>query len=66
MQFCFSIAVKTIFWSVGTILSVIVCIAGVCVLKSKGVQWYAVIGENNPDLNSAHKTRNIKNKGLLR
>lgn len=60
------ITVKAIFWSVGTILSAIVCIAGVCVLKSNGVKWYAVIGENNPDLNAARKTRNIKNKGLLR
>lgn len=60
------ITVKAIFWSVGTILSAIVCIAGVCVLKSKGVKWYAVIGENNPDLNAARKTRNIKNKGLLK
>lgn len=60
------VLVKTIFWAVATLISVVVCIVGVLVLKDKGEKWYEYIGENKPNIYAIDKRKNRNYKGLIK
>ena len=60
------VLVKTIFWAVATLISVVVCIVGVIVLKDKGEKWYEYIGENKPNIYAIDKRKNRNYKGLIK
>lgn len=60
------VLVKTIFWAVATLISVVVCIVGVLVLKDKGEKWYEYIGENKPNVYAIDKRKNRNYKGLIK
>lgn len=49
------IAIKVIYWSVGTVFSAAVFVAGLCLLKKYGLKWYEFIGENKPKPKSASR-----------
>ena len=42
------VIVKVIFWAVATVISVVVLVIGLCIIKSKGIEYYALIGLNKP------------------
>lgn len=44
------VAVKVIYWSVGTAFSAVVMAVGLCLLKKYGAEWFESIGENKPTL----------------
>lgn len=50
------IAIKVIYWSVGTVFSAAVFVAGLCLLKKYGLKWYEFIGENKPKPKSASRS----------
>lgn len=60
------VIVKTIFWAVATLISVVICIVGVLVLKDKGEKWYEYIGENKPNIYAIDKRKNRNYKGLMK
>lgn len=43
------VVIKAIYWAVATVMSVAICIVGLCLIKSKGVEYYALIGLNKPE-----------------
>ena len=43
------IAIKAIFWAVATGISVVIFVVGLCVIRSKGEEYYAMIGLNKPE-----------------
>lgn len=49
------IAIKVIYWTVGTVFSAAVFVAGLCLLKKYGLKWYEFIGENKPKPKSASR-----------
>lgn len=57
------IGVKAIFWAVATVMSVAICIIGVCVIRSKGVEYYALIGVNKP---KTHPSGKYNRRGLMK
>lgn len=61
-----AVIVKTIFWAVATLISVVICIVGVLVLKDKGEKWYEYIGENKPNIYAIDKRKNRNYKGLMK
>lgn len=65
-SFCFGlgvIAIKAIYWAVATLLSGAVCLVGVLLLKRYGIEYYPLIGLNNP--NKAQNKIKIK-RGLTK
>lgn len=59
------ITIKIIFWAVATVMSSIVCVVGLCLLKSKGLEYYAMIGQNKPVIRS-RKDNNFGKRGLMK
>ena len=57
------IGVKAIFWALATVISVAICIIGVCVIRSKGVEYYALIGVNKPKMQTTGK---YNRRGLMK
>lgn len=43
------IAIKAIFWAVATGISVVIFVVGLCVIRCKGEEYYALIGLNKPE-----------------
>ena len=43
------VIIKVIFWAVATVISVVIFIIGLCLIKSKGIKYYALIGLNKPE-----------------
>ena len=57
------VGIKAIFWAVATVISVAICIIGVCVIRSKGVEYYALIGVNKPKMQTTGK---YNRRGLMK
>lgn len=58
------IAIKVIYWSVGTVFSAAVFVAGLCLLKKYGLKWYEFIGENKPKKKSS--VNGLTNRRLMK
>ena len=57
------IIVKVIFWAVATVISVVVLIIGLCIIKSKGIEYYALIGLNKPEKRAKS---NFNRRGMIK
>ena len=57
------VVIKAIFWAVATVLSVVIFIIGLCLIKSKGVEYYALIGLNKPEKRAK---QNFNRRGLMK
>lgn len=57
------VGIKAIFWAVATVISVAICIIGVCVIRNKGVEYYALIGVNKPKMRTIQK---YNRRGLMK
>lgn len=58
------IAIKVIYWSVGTVFSAAVFVAGLCLLKKYGFKWFEFIGENKPKKKSS--VNGLTNRRLMK
>ncbi len=43
------VVIKIIYWSVATAMSATICLIGVSLLKTRGLEYYALIGKNKPE-----------------
>lgn len=57
------IIVKVIFWAVATVISVVVLTIGLCLIKSKGMEYYALIGLNKPEKRAKS---NFNRRGMIK
>ena len=57
------IIVKVIFWAVATVISVVVLTIGLCIIKSKGIEYYALIGLNKPEKRAKS---NFNRRGMIK
>ena len=57
------VIVKVIFWAVATVISVAVLAIGLCLIKSKGIEYYALIGLNKPEKRAKS---NFNRRGMLK
>ena len=57
------VVVKAIFWAVATVMSAVIFIVGLCVIKRKGEEYYAMIGLNKPEMRSREK---FNRRGLMK
>ena len=57
------IIVKVIFWAVATVISVVVLVIGLCLIKSKGIEYYALIGLNKPEKRAKS---NFNRRGMIK
>lgn len=57
------IIVKVIFWAVATVISVVVLTIGLCLIKSKGIEYYALIGLNKPEKRAKS---NFNRRGMIK
>ena len=57
------IIVKVIFWAVATVISVVVLAIGLCIIKSKGIEYYALIGLNKPEKRAKS---NFNRRGMIK
>ena len=57
------VIVKVIFWAVATVISVAVLVIGVCIIKSKGIEYYALIGLNKPEKRAKS---NFNRRGMIK
>ena len=57
------IIVKVIFWAVATVISVVVLVIGLCFIKSKGIEYYALIGLNKPEKRAKS---NFNRRGMIK
>ena len=57
------VIVKVIFWAVATVISVVVLIIGLCIIKSKGIEYYALIGLNKPEKRAKS---NFNRRGMIK
>jgi len=57
------VVIKAIFWAVATVMSVVIFIIGLCLIKSKGVEYYALIGLNKPEKRAK---QNFNRRGLMK
>ncbi len=57
------VIVKVIFWAVTTVISVAVLAIGLCLIKSKGIEYYALIGLNKPEKRAKS---NFNRRGMLK
>ena len=57
------IIVKVIFWAVATAISVVVLAIGLCLIKSKGIEYYALIGLNKPEKRAKS---NFNRRGMIK
>lgn len=57
------IIVKVIFWAVATVISVVVLTIGLCFIKSKGIEYYALIGLNKPEKRAKS---NFNRRGMIK
>lgn len=57
------IIVKVIFWAVATVISVVVLTIGLCIIKSKGIEYYALIGLNKPEKRAKF---NFNRRGMIK
>ena len=57
------IIVKVIFWAVATVISVVVLVIGLCIIKSKGIEYYALIGLNKPEKRAKS---NFNRRGMIK
>ena len=57
------IIVKVIFWAVATVISVVVLTIGLCLIKSKGIEYYALIGLNKPEKRAKF---NFNRRGMIK
>ena len=57
------VIVKVIFWAVATVISVVVLTIGLCLIKSKGIEYYALIGLNKPEKRAK---LNFNRRGMLK
>lgn len=57
------VIVKVIFWAVATVISVVVLVIGLCLIKSKGIEYYALIGLNKPEKRAKS---NFNRRGMLK
>ena len=57
------VIVKVIFWAVATVISVVVLVIGLCLIKSKGIEYYALIGLNKPEKRAKS---NFNRRGMIK
>lgn len=57
------VIVKVIFWAVATVISVVVLVIGLCLIKSKGIEYYALIGLNKPEKRAKS---NFNRRGIIK
>ena len=57
------VIVKVIFWAVATVISVVVLTIGLCLIKSKGIEYYALIGLNKPEKRAKS---NFNRRGMIK
>lgn len=57
------VIVKVIFWAVATVISVAVLTIGLCLIKSKGIEYYALIGLNKPEKRAKS---NFNRRGMIK
>ena len=57
------VIVKVIFWAVATVISVVVLAIGLCIIKSKGIEYYALIGLNKPEKRAKS---NFNRRGMIK
>ncbi len=57
------VIVKVIFWAVATVISVVVLVIGLCIIKSKGIEYYALIGLNKPEKRAKS---NFNRRGMIK
>ncbi len=57
------VVIKAIFWAVATVMSVVIFTIGLCLIKSKGVEYYALIGLNKPEKRAK---QNFNRRGLMK
>ena len=57
------VIVKVIFWAVATVISVVVLTIGLCLIKSKGIEYYALIGFNKPEKRAKS---NFNRRGMIK
>ena len=57
------VIVKVIFWAVATVISVVVLTIGLCIIKSKGIEYYALIGLNKPEKRAKS---NFNRRGMIK
>lgn len=57
------VIVKVIFWVVATVISVVVLAIGLCIIKSKGIEYYALIGLNKPEKRAKS---NFNRRGMIK
>ena len=57
------VIVKVIFWAVATVISVAVLVIGLCLIKSKGIEYYALIGLNKPEKRAKS---NFNRRGMIK
>lgn len=57
------VIIKVIFWAVATVISVVIFIVGLCLIKSKGIEYYALIGLNKVEKRAKS---NFYRRGLMK
>lgn len=57
------VVVKTIFWAVATVISVVIFTIGLCLIKSKGIKYYALIGLNKVE---KREKSNFNRRGMIK
>lgn len=57
------VIIKVIFWAVATVISVAVLVIGLCLIKSKGIEYYALIGLNKVEKRAKS---NFYRRGLMK
>lgn len=57
------VIIKVIFWAVATVISVVIFIVGLCLIKSKGIEYYELIGLNKVEKRAKS---NFNRRGLMK
>lgn len=60
------VLVKVVYFSIATILSVVVAIIGLSILNAYGEKWYEHIGENKPNLKNKKKSNTYNGARLMK